>query len=33
MNNKKFKKINRMKHKQTLTILEKIINKYYEKIK
>ena len=31
MNNKKFKKINRIKHKKTLPLLEKIINDYYEK--
>lgn len=31
MNNKEFKKINRLKHKKTLPILEKIINNYYEK--
>ena len=31
MNNKKFKKQNRIKHKKTLPILEKIINNYYEK--
>lgn len=31
MNNKTFKKKNRLKHKKTLPILEKIINNYYEK--
>lgn len=31
MNNKEFKKTNRLKHKKTLPILEKIINNYYEK--
>ena len=33
MNNKKFKKINRIKHKNTLPLLKKIINNYYDKNK
>ena len=33
MNNKKFKKSNRLKHKKTIPIVEKIINNYYEKNK